>query len=102
MKWIWHALLDWLIVRLNIKPGGRTYGNCFLAWILYFRYDGHIIITKSASHRIIPHLSWAEKLPPIEVLHLQPVKRRYGWRALVCSAVFRGEWRREMLISKKD
>lgn len=103
MKWLWYYLLDLIIARWY-KPGQQVWGNCYLCLLLYWRYENsQLIITRSSSHDLISHIAWTCKLPrDLEVVHLQPVKRRYGWRALLHSIVYKGEWRRGPLFKKKD
>ena len=77
---------------MTFKPGQITWGNCWLAWFIYWRDGGHLIISRSTGHAVIPHVSWAAALPSVEVIHLLPIVRRYGWRALFASIFFKGKW----------
>lgn len=83
-------ILDWLISKLC---HGVVWGNCYYALLLYARHGGHLIITNSTGHPVIPHVAWTGKLPPTEVVHLLPLKRRYGWKAILFSPMFKGEWK---------
>lgn len=63
--------LTWLVKKL-CTPGSIVYGNCYLAFLLIYRFGGHLIITKSVSHSIILHVAWAPDLGPIQALHRMP------------------------------
>lgn len=84
-------MLDWLVRKL-CQPGSIVYGNCYLAVLLIYRFGGHLIITRSVGHDKILHVSYAPDLAPTKVLHLLPLKRKHGWRAIFASPFFKGKW----------
>lgn len=67
-------MIDWLIKRFCEVEHRR--GNCYLAVLLYRKYAGALIVTKSAGHPIIPHIAWTDRLPPF-------VAGRMGYRAVL-------------------
>lgn len=82
------------------ESGREMFGNCYLAVYLYATRGGHLVITRSTGHPIIPHIAWCEVLPLIDVVHFMPKKRRFGWRAIFCSPIFKGIWKHETIGRK--
>lgn len=94
------GVLDWLIRKL-CDYSGEGYGNCYMAVLIYIRDGGHLIVTKSAGHPLIPHVAWTDQLPPTLVRHFIPVNRKKGWRAIVYSPCFRGKWQSKVISGRR-
>lgn len=85
-------MIDWLC-----KLDAIRWGNCWLAVLLFSSRGGHLIVSRSTGHAAIPHVSWTAALPSVEVIHLMPINRRHGWRAIFCSPLFRGKWVKQVI-----
>jgi hypothetical protein len=84
-----------ILIRLADKltqPGSTGWGNCYLALLLYITKGGYLVFRRSTGHPAIPHVMWAPTIKELEVQHFLPITRRYGWRAIACSPLFKGRW----------
>lgn len=69
------------------------YGNCLIwARCMYWRYGGYIAFRRSQFSPFVKHRLWSPNLK--DWWSYSPKHPLRGWRALLCTPLFRGEVRK--------